>query len=69
MPLYLKALEQAKEKRFVDSKETLFDCMKEVEQQIGKNTNYHLFLYQKIASLQMLQNDLEAVEDSFQKCV
>ena len=43
--------------------------MKEVEQQIGMNTNYHLFLYQKIASLQIIQDDLEGVEESFTKCV
>ena len=43
--------------------------MTEVEDQIGENTNFHLFLYQKIASLQILLYDLEGVEESFKKCI
>ena len=47
----------------------LQDCVTEVESQVGPNTNFHLFLYQKIASLQVIQRDLGAVEDTFKKCV
>ena len=43
--------------------------MLEVEQQVGPNTNFHLFLYQKIASLQIIQRDLGSVEETFKRCV
>ena len=43
--------------------------MREVEQQVGPNTNFHLFLYQKIASLQIIQRDLGSVEETFKRCV
>ena len=43
--------------------------MAEVEAQVGENTNFHLFLYQKISSLQILMFDLEGVEKSFKNCI
>ena len=43
--------------------------MTQVEEQVGANTNFHLFLYQKIASLQIIQRDILAVEETFKKCI
>lgn len=43
--------------------------MKEIDNQVGPNTNFHLFLHQKIASLQLMNRDILAVEDTFKKCV
>ena len=47
----------------------LQDTLKEVDAQVGPNTNFHLFLHQKIASLQVIQRDIPAVEDTFKKCI
>ena len=58
----------ANDKKFEESLVALRSTMTEVEDQIGENTNFHLFLYQKIASLQILLYDLEGVEESFKKC-
>ena len=43
--------------------------MKEIDNQVGPNTNFHLFLHQKIASLHLMNRDILAVEDTFKKCV
>ena len=51
MQSYQKALELATDKKFEESLVALRSTMTEVEDQIGENTNFHLFLYQKIASL------------------
>ena len=40
-----------------------------MEAQIGPNTNFHLFLHQKIASLQVMDRDILAVEETFKKCI
>ena len=69
MQSYQKALELATDKKFEESLVALRKTMTEVEDQIGENTNFHLFLYQKIASLQILLYDLEGVEESFKKCI
>ena len=69
MQSYQKALELATDKKFEESLVALRSTMTEVEDQIGENTNFHLFLYQKIASLQILLYDLEGVEESFKKCI
>ena len=69
MQSYQKALELATEKKFEESLVALRKTMTEIEDQIGENTNFHLFLYQKIASLQILLYDLEGVEESFKKCI
>lgn len=39
----------------------------QIENQVGPNTKYHLFLYQRIASLQLIMQDLDAVENTFFK--
>ena len=62
MPSYQKALELANDKKYEESLSALRDTMAEVEAQVGENTNFHLFLYQKISSLQILLFDLEGVE-------
>ena len=69
MQSYQKALELATDKKFEESLVALRNTMTEVEDTIGENTNFHLFLYQKIASLQILLYDLEGVEESFKKCI
>ena len=69
MQSYQKALELATDKKFEESLVALRSTMTEIEDQIGENTNFHLFLYQKIASLQILLYDLEGVEESFKKCI
>lgn len=57
------------DEQFDESLGCLNDTLKQIEEQVGPNTNFHLFLYQKIASLQIIQRDIPAVEDTFKKCV
>ena len=57
------------DRKFAESLGCLHDTVKEVHQQVGQNTNFDLFLYQKIASLQLMTLDLPAVEDTFKKCI
>lgn len=40
-----------------------------MEKQVGPNTNFHLFLYQRIASLYLIQRQLPQVEETYQKCI
>jgi tetratricopeptide (TPR) repeat protein len=69
MPSYQKALELAVEKKFSESLDQLEKTITEVENIIGKHTNYHLFIYQRMASIHMMLRDLESVENTFQKCI
>ena len=59
----------AVDRKFDESLGCLHDTLKEVEDQVGPNTNFHLFLYQKIASLQIINGDILATEDTFKKCI
>ena len=52
MPTYQQALQHAIDQKYDESLNCLKDCIKEVDDQVGPNTNFHLFLFQKIASLQ-----------------
>jgi hypothetical protein len=40
-----------------------------VEDTIGKHTNIHLYLYQRIAGIQRILKDLDGVEETFHKCI
>ena len=51
MPEYQKALKFASEQKYDDALGALNDTIKNVENIIGENTKFHLFLYQRIASL------------------
>ena len=57
------------DQKFDESLVCLNDTLREVGDQVGPNTNFHLFLYQKIASLQIIKRDLNAVEETFKKCI
>ena len=69
MPEYQKALKFASEEKYDDALGSLQDTMNNVDAIVGQNTNFHLFLYQRIASLQIIQRDILAVEDTFKKCI
>ena len=69
MPSYQAALKAATEEKYDDALNSLQDAIRDVEAQVGENTKFHLFLYQRVASLQMLTKDLPAVEDTFKKCI
>ena len=38
------------------------DAIKAIELQVGPHSRFHLYLYQRIASLHMIMRDLEKVE-------
>ena len=69
MPKYQEALQHAMDQKYDDSLGCLHDTLKEIDEQVGPNTNFHLFLLQKISSLQIIKRDILGVEDSFQKCI
>lgn len=43
--------------------------IKALEAQVGPYSRFHLFLYQRIASLHMIMQNLEGVEESFKKSI
>ena len=47
----------------------LGDTMREIEAQVGENTSFHIALYFRMASIQRIQRDILAIEDSFKKCI
>lgn len=69
MASYQKALELAVGQKYDESIAQLKRSVQEVEDVVGPNTNFHLFLYQRMASIHMLQLDFESVEQCFRKCV
>lgn len=69
MPSYQKALEFAHNKAYEDSVLKLNDTIKEIDKTIGLNTNLHLYIYQRIAGIQQILGDRDAVEETFQKCI
>ena len=69
MEKYQIALQHAIDQKYDESLNCLHDCVKEVDGQVGPNTNFHLFLYQKIASLQIMDRDILSVENTFKKCI
>lgn len=66
LPSYQKALELAVSEKYDESIKQLETSIQEVESVVGKNTNFHLFLYQRLASIHMLQQDFKSVEKRFQ---
>ena len=69
MKEYQNALKFASEQKYDDALGALNDTIQNVEDIIGQNTNFHLFLYQRIASIQIIKRDILAVEDTFKKCI
>ena len=69
MPKYQEALQHATDHDYSKAMVSLKEALQEVEAQIGPNTNFHLFLHQKIASLQVMDRDILAVEETFKKCI
>lgn len=69
MPTYQEALKFAVDKKFGKAIGKVNDTITELDKQVGNNTNFHLFLYQRLASMHMLERDLLQVEDVFKKCV
>ena len=65
MPSYQKALELAVNEKFDDSLKQLEVTMQEVENVVGPHTKFHLFLYQRMASIHMIQDNHEMVEKRF----
>jgi tetratricopeptide (TPR) repeat protein len=55
--------------KYDESVQQLEQAVKEVESVVGQNTNFHLFLYQRLASIHMLQLDFNSVEKRFQQCI
>lgn len=43
--------------------------MKEVDQSVGKNTSYHLYILQRIAGIQKIKRDLDGMEETFTECI
>ena len=54
MPEYQKALKFATEQKYDEALGLLQDTIKNIEGVVGENTKFHLFLYQRIASLNMI---------------
>ena len=70
MKEYQEALQLAIDKKYPESLLKLNDAVKVVENAIGsQNTAYHLFLYQRMASIQQILGDGQSVETTFVKCV
>ena len=69
LPSYQKALEFAHEQHYEASIGKLRDTMKDLDSNVGKNTNLHLYINQRIASMQKITKDLAGVEDTFQSCI
>lgn len=69
MPSYQEALKLAVDKEYKQSVEKLHQTVKEVETQVGPSSNFHLFLFQRIASVHLMLGEIEKVEETFQKCV
>ena len=69
LPSYQKALEFAHDQNYEASIGKLRDTMKELDTNVGKNTNLHLYINQRIASIQKITKDLSGVEDTFQSCI
>lgn len=69
MPEYQKALENASEKNYPEALKMMQETISNVEKQVGPYSKFHLFLYQRIASLHMIMKDLDSVELTFQKSI
>jgi hypothetical protein len=65
MASYQEALKLAVEEKYVESLRKLKESQNEIEQTIGDNTPYHLFLYQRMASIYQMTNEIKKVEETF----
>ena len=58
------------ENRYDESKEKLKATITEIESILGKKeTVYHLFVLQRLASIQKILQDAPGIEETFQVCV
>lgn len=48
--------------KYDDALDELENTISEIENVVGKNTNFHLFIYQRMASIHMLQLNFDKVE-------
>jgi hypothetical protein len=62
-------LELAVDKKFRESLDKMNDTVTAVEAQVGPHSKFHLFLYQRMASLHMLLSELDGVEHMFKKSI
>jgi len=69
MPEYHEALELASEKKFDESLAKLQQTLDQIESQVGSTSPFHLFLYQRMASIYTMKHDLNKVEECLSKCV
>lgn len=69
MPVYQEALKLVVEKKYEESKAKLQETIKEIESVIGSPyTAYHLFVLQRLASVQKLLEDAQGLEATFLQC-
>ncbi len=60
----------AMEHKYEEANHKLKETIAEIEGVVGtKHTAYHLFIYQRLASVQKLLQDDKGVEQTFQQCV
>ena len=70
MKEYQEALQYAVDKKYPESLGKLNDAVKSIEQVVGSPySKFHLFLYQRMASIQQIIGDGQQVENTFRKCV
>ena len=70
MKEYQEALQYAVDKKYPESLSKLSDAATNVESIVGSgHTQYHLFLYQRMASIQQMLGDVGQVESTFRRCV
>jgi tetratricopeptide (TPR) repeat protein len=70
MKEYQLALQYAVDKNYPDSLSKLREAATNIEQVVGSaHTQYHLFLYQRMASIQQMLGDINEVEGTFRRCV
>lgn len=69
MPSYQKALEHASSHKYPEALKSLQETLTDVEKAVGPHSQFHLFLYQRMASLHFLLQDLQSVETIFKQAV
>ncbi|CDW76305.1 UNKNOWN [Stylonychia lemnae] len=70
MPSYQEALRFASETKYEESQKKLQETIDEIEGTLGdKNTLYHLYIYQRLASIQTILKEPYAVENTFKQCI
>ena len=69
IPSYQKALEFAHDTQYDKSINQLEKTISEIESTVGKNTNLHLYIFQRMASIYQIQKDFHSMESIFQRCI